>query len=205
MMKNSKSKVFMAAGTIFIAASIGLSVYNSIEDRNAGKKSESVLPLLAEEADASEFKNVPIYQIYEDEDMPAVEIDGIKYIGILEIPKLDIELPIINELDYSELKNAPCRYSGSVYSDNLIIAGHNYKSHFGRLKELQTGDSVIFTDADGNRFTYAVETSEELAADAVDEMLDEKTGWDLTLFTCTTDGSMRKTIRCVKDNEITIL
>lgn len=200
MMKNSKSKVFIAAGTIFIAASIGLSVYNNIEDRNAGKKSESVLPLLAEEAGASEFKNVPIYQIYEDEDMPAVEIDGVKYIGILEIPKLDIELPIINELDYSELKNAPCRYSGSVYSDNLIIAGHNYKSHFGRLKELQTGDSVIFTDADGNRFTYAVETSEELAADEVDEMLDE-TGWDLTLFTCTTDGSMRKTIRCVKDME----
>lgn len=200
MMKNSKSKVCIAVGTIFIASAVGLSIYNNIEDRNAGKRSESVLPLLAEEASASEFNNIPIYQIYADEDMPALEIDGIKYIGILEIPKLDIELPIINDLDYAELKNAPCRYSGSVYSDNIVIAGHNYKSHFGRLKELQTGDSVIFTDADGNRFTYAVKTSEELAADAVDEMLDE-TGWDLTLFTCTTDGSMRKTVRCVKDME----
>ncbi len=97
------------------------------------------------------------------------------------------------------MKLAPCRYSGSVYLDNLIIAGHNYKKQFGVLKNLQLGDKIVFTDMDRNSFTYAVSEILVLAPTAVEEL--QAGEWDLTLFTCTPGGQSRVTVRCVKQME----
>ena len=47
----------------------------------------------------------------------------------------------------------------------MVIAGHNYSSHFGNLKNLSQDDTVIFTDVDGNRFHYRVIELETLAPD----------------------------------------
>lgn len=77
---------------------------------------------------------------------------------------------------------------------NMVIAGHNYSSHFGNLKNLSQGDTVIFTDVDGNRFHYRVIELETLVPDAVDDLTSG--GWDLTLFTCTIGGRSRVTVRC---------
>ena len=65
-----------------------------------------------------------------------------------------MSLPIISEWNDTRLKQAPCRFQGSVYLNNLIIAGHNYKKHFGGLKNLQIGDVVIFTDFSEESETY---------------------------------------------------
>ena len=40
---------------------------------------------------------------------------------------------------YPKLKVAPCRYRGSAYLDDLIIAAHNYDRHFGRINTLLPG------------------------------------------------------------------
>jgi sortase A len=37
-----------------------------------------------------------------------------------------------------------------------VITAHNYRTYFGKLKELEVGTEVIFTDAAGNRFEYKV-------------------------------------------------
>ena len=66
--------------------------------------------------------------------MPTIEVDGNFYIGVLEIPDQELSLPIISEWNDTRLKQATCRFKGSVYLNNLIIAGHNYKKHFGGLK-----------------------------------------------------------------------
>jgi sortase A len=92
---------------------------------------------------------------------------------------------------------APCRYSGSAYLSNLVIAGHNYSNHFGRLSDMKIGDEVKFIDVDGNEFDYRVGDIEILQPIAVDEM--KNSDWDLTLFTCTIDGVNRITVRCEKD------
>ncbi len=94
------------------------------------------------------------------------------------------------------MKLAPCRYAGSAYLNDLIIAGHNYRAHFGALGKLRAGDSVIFTDAGGNRFSYTVSRVEQLSSSALEEM--ESGDWDLTLFTCTVGGKARVTVRCVR-------
>ncbi len=131
--------------------------------------------------------------------MPAVEIDGHGYIGTLEIPALELTLPVMDRWSYPNLKLAPCRYKGSAYLDGLIVAGHNYRTHFGRLDQLRTGAEVCFTDVEGNLFLYTVAQLEELAPTAVEEM--ESGGWDLTLFTCTPGGKARLAVRCARAAE----
>ncbi|RGD82813.1 sortase [Ruminococcus sp. AF25-13] len=120
--------------------------------------------------------------------------NGAACIGILEIPAIDLKLPVLSEWSYPFLKRAPCRYSGSAYLDNLVITAHNYRTYFGKLKELEVGTEVIFTDAAGNRFEYKVAAVEALTPQSVKDMTSGE--WALSLFTCTLDGKNRVTVRC---------
>lgn len=148
---------------------------------------DTLSPLLA-------MASQPPFVQYPEMEMPTKEIDGQTYIGMVEVPSLELSLPVISEWTYPRLKKAPCRYVGSVYSKDMVICGHNYDRHFGRLKELAVGDEVRFTDMDGNVFFYSVCGTEQLGKYAVEDMLAGE--WDLTLFTCTKGGRMRVTVRC---------
>lgn len=136
----------------------------------------------------------PLYELYPNMEMPVLLADGKSYIGVLDIPALGLSLPVISQWSYPDLKLAPCRYTGSAYSGNLILAGHNYPSHFGGLKNLRSGDTVCFTDADGNQFFYQVAELEVLDGTAVEEMT--AGDWQLTLFTCTYGGQSQVAVRC---------
>ena len=127
-------------------------------------------------------------------EMPVIEIDGYDYIGVLQIPSLDLTLPVISDWSYPALQIAPCRYEGSAYGGGMVIAGHNFDSHFGNLSRLEPGDEIRFVDLSGHTFTYAVAETEVLDATAIDQMVNG--GWDLTLFTCTLSGETRFTVRC---------
>ena len=129
-----------------------------------------------------------------DMEMPVVTVEGRDYIGLLSIPALGLELPVISDWDYPALRVAPCRYAGSAYQNNLVIAAHNYASHFGRLNQLSPGDGVQFRDTEGNLFSYQVADLEILEPYDVEQMT--AGGYDLTLFTCTLGGSQRLTLRC---------
>lgn len=136
---------------------------------------------------------IPDYVLSPNMEMPVETINGIDFIGVLRIPALELELPIISEWNYPNLKSAPCRYSGSAYLNNLILCGHNYASHFGSLKTLSEGDIATFTDIDGNVFIYKMVERETLNPTDIEGM--ESGNWDLTLFTCTVGGQSRVTIR----------
>lgn len=154
-----------------------------------------VLPVLPS-GESLEEAYIPDYILNPEMDMPEEEVDGQKYIGVLKIPVLSLELPVISEWSYPSLRIAPCRYAGSAYLNSMVIAAHNYYSHFGYLKDLSPGDEVTFTDVDGNIFRYEVSALEILSPFAVEEMTNGD--WDLTLFTCTVGGQSRVTIRCAQ-------
>lgn len=111
-------------------------------------------------------------------------------------------MPVLSTWSYALLKKAPCRYTGSVYLDNMVIAAHNSKAHFKKLSQLEKGDIITFTDAVGNVFTYEVAGIEILQPEEVDDMTSGQ--WPLTLFTCTYGGASRVTVRCEKENESNI-
>lgn len=150
---------------------------------------ESVIPLSIEEsaAPASYPQPTPVPE------MPVLIIEGRAYIGYLEIPTIDISIPVLSNWSYPQLRVSPCRYAGNVYEDTLVILAHNYKRHFGKIKLLEVGDPVQFVDAKGNIFHYIVAKQEVLQATEVERLL--KNDWDLTLLTCTYGGKERVAVR----------
>ena len=205
-MKKGLSKLFMALGVVLLLAAAGVASYNIIDERNANAESAVVLAQVAEvipegvtrqknEAieDPEEWE-IPAYVLDPNRDMPTVELDGYEYIGVLEVPSIELELPIMSTWDDVKLKITPCRYTGSVYQNNLVIAGHNYRSHFNPLKKFVGGETVIFTDVEGNQFTYEVGSVETMKGTEVERMV--AGDWDLTLFTCTYNGQSRFALRC---------
>ena len=186
-----RGTVWINAGLLLIAAALFLSVYNEWESHEARDSARQVIAQLCDElpTEAGEPTTLPDVR----QEMPVKTINGRDYIGVLSIPSLELELPVISQWDYPALKVAPCRYSGSLYQDNLIICAHNYASHFGKLKELQPGDIVLFTDMDEHVVTFQMVERETLNPMDAEGM--EAGDWDLTLFTCTIDGQTRVTIR----------
>ena len=134
-----------------------------------------------------------------EEELPVKVVDGYGYIGYVEIPALERKLPVMSQWDYERLKIAPCRQSGSSYTDDLVIAAHNYKSQFGGLKNLDTGDTVIFTDMNGVVNTYRVEKRETIEPEDVDAVLNSED--DLVLYTCTLGGETRVVVFCKRAEE----
>lgn len=221
-MGNTKVKILVCGGLLLIAAALCLAGYNLWD---AYRAANSVAELTQElematdtkvdaqikgaqldetsekqdETNSDEQAAAPAYLLDPTIDMPTVELDGNEYIGTLEVPSLELSLPVMSDWSYPRLKLAPCRYTGSAYLDDLIIAAHNYPTHFGALGELEEGDTVIFTDVDDNQFSYTVLVIEQLPSTALEEM--EKGDWDLTLFTCTVGGKARVTVRCVRTEE----
>ena len=103
-------------------------------------------------------------------------------------------MPVLTEWSYAKLKIAPCHYYGTYYETDFVIAAHNYQSHFGRLSQLKPKDLVLFTDASNTIHCYEVVLIETLPGNATEEMI--TSGFDLSLYTCTSGGSNRVTVRC---------
>ena len=126
--------------------------------------------------------------------MPTVQIDGYDYIGYLELPTVGLTLPVMDSWDYDRLKLAPCRYWGATFSDDLVIAAHNYANHFGPIGSMREGDPVQLVDAAGEVWRYRVALIEVVGPYDVEGMVGAD--WDLTLFTCTQGGANRVAVRC---------
>ena len=205
--KNSRKQeglLLITIGLLLIAAALFLVSYNLYDELRAEQSARQAVTQLdaylpaeaAPEAPSDSARDrtvIPDYVLSPNMEMPVETINGIDFIGVLRIPALELELPIISEWNYPNLKTAPCRYSGSAYLNNLIICGHNYTSHFGTLKNLWEGDIATFTDIDGNVFIYKMVERETLNPTDIEGM--ESGNWDLTLFTCTVGGQSRVTIR----------
>jgi len=199
--KNKKGKVFICAGLLLIAAAVGITAYNTADSIRADRSAFQAVCAVEEEIEKAATEKEEIeesvtadYMLNPDMDMPYTEIEDRNYIGVLDVPSLNITLPVIDELSYDALKTAPCRYTGTAYKSGFVIAAHNYRGHFGRINKLSQGDEISFTDMDGNVFNYIVEAAESIEPEDIEGMTEEI--WDLTLFTCTTGGQYRFAVRC---------
>ena len=188
-----KSKLFTFTGIFCLVLALIISVNNLIDDRISINSQNKLIEAYDNQIVDESLLEVPDYVLNPDMDMPEVDVDGLSCIGILEVSSLDLRLPILGDWSDELLKKAPCRYSGSVYTNNMVIAGHNSRAQFNKLNKLKEGDLIVFTDVVGNVFEYYVSAIEVLDGDDVDGMLN---GWPLTLFMCTYDNLSRYTIRC---------
>lgn len=205
-------------GAMLMISALSLVIYNSHQDKKSGEAAQEALTKLKEiipepaatvqpeftfpENDLfSEYKTETAVQDVPVED-ETMTVDGAGYIGYITLPDLGIELPVRSQWSYPDLKISPCRYKGTVDGGDLIIAAHNYNSHFGRLKEYSGGETIYFTAADGAVHTYEVIQLEEISGREIEAMdFGSDESWDLTLFTCTLGGQSRVTVRAAEIKE----
>ena len=211
-------KIMISAGVLVLLVSAGLLAYNIWDNNRAAESTARVTRLLFEQIEISgknhdsgldsptagqSEEDLPPEQTQDDNFLDSANtpvsalFDGERYIGILSIPSLSLELPVNYNWDYNKLKKTPCRYAGGI-NDSLVIAGHNYRNHFNPLTRLRIGDSVMLTDMAGVEHLYKVEKIETMSATDIAGMLDRS--YDLTLFTCNYSGMARVAIRCVRHN-----
>lgn len=191
--------VLVIAGAVLILSALLLFLHNDLEARRAGQASERLLTQLEEILEttiAPEEEETHPTETALDPEMPIVDIDGHGYVGYLEIPDLELKLPVLAEWSYPNLQIAPCRELGSSRTDDLIIAAHNYWTHFGQLKKLPEGAVVTFTDMDGIQNTYTV--AQNYALDPSRTEVVYSSGYPLVLYTCTPGGDYRQVVMCLR-------
>ncbi len=204
----------MAVGAALILSALVLLLYNRYADARAGREAETLLAgveaAITSQAAAEQEKTRPRGQETRptgeengteptaaealDPEMPVAMLEGYGYVGYVKIPALGLKLPVMSDWDYTRLEIAPCRQFGSSRTDDLVIAAHNFESHFGRLKEMSLGNTVTFTDMAGIVNTYRAEMIETLSPKDVDAV--QNSGYDLVLYTCTRDGQSRVAVFC---------
>ena len=203
-MKRKLGFFFVAAGMLLMLAASALLLYNRRESQNAFLSSQSALSAMQADAASTAppaenpyLDHVNPYDQVAAEiaaQMKEVEIDGELYIGYLTIPVLKLELPVISEWSYERLQIAPCRQFGSTKTDDLVIAAHNYASHFGKLSQLRQGDLLTFSDMDSDVILYEVAAVDILEPTAVETV--KNSDFDLVLYTCTYGGENRIVVFC---------
>ncbi len=207
--RNTAGRIPIIIGLLLIAAALLLIAFNRMDDHLAQEDSHYFEVKIRTAMDTYEppEEDAPESVFFEADDpakraMPTVDIDGYECLGILEIPEYRLSLPVLNDWDYKKLRKAPCRYVGSYYSDDLVICGHNYRTHFSLVKGIPIGAPVSFQAVDGTRYDYIVVNVEQMRPTEIERMVtDPGNDWDLTLFTCSTGGSTRCAVRCIRADD----
>lgn len=210
-------------GVVCILSALALTVSNARDAKLAGQRSEEAKNELVRILEAEPpADNIPVHRETEEcaedpvlafdepaeeirqttveieqpvtTEMTEVEIQGHSYIGYLQIPRLELELPIMADWNYEKLQISPCRYRGSTKTGDLVLTAHNYSHHFGTIQWLQPGDELEFVDMDNVTTTYRVAASEVVQPTEVDKV--KKSGYALTMFTCTYGGRTRVVVYC---------
>jgi sortase A len=106
-------------GLALVIFALGIWGYNVWDDKRAGDAADEVVEKIDTELNNPDnnfdMGETPLYIKYPEVEMPIYTVDGHDYIGRIDIPDLEISLPIMSEWSYPNLKIAPCRYSGSAY------------------------------------------------------------------------------------------
>jgi sortase A len=217
-MKNNTGRLLIFLGVLLLLAAAALCKYNTDQNKKAEHYTDSVIERLKKEIPDEPPTEAPTSLWDSDDDVtddlfaeytpeedaePRAEdktVLGDAYCGYITLPSLRLELPVMSSWSYPNLRLSPCRYSGSAETNDMIIAAHNYGSHFGHIGELATGDEIIFTDTLGRKYIYTVSYMELIEGRNVEQMFSGRSDeWDLTLFTCTLSGQSRVTVRaCLK-------
>ena len=125
-----------------------------------------------------------------------LEIEGYKVLGIIRIPKINLEYPILSETNKISMKKSITKFWGPNLNTvgNLTLAGHNNKdgTMFGKVKKLEIGDIIEIEDLNKNTVKYKI--FDIYVIDPNDVSCVESIGpnkKEVTLITCTNGNKNR--------------
>lgn len=125
---------------------------------------------------------------------------GYNIVGIIKIPKINIEYPIIEKTSNETMALSITKFWGNNVNDigNFAMAGHNYfdSTMFSNTKKLTIGDIIEMTDLQGNSVEYAVFEKYTVNPNDTDciKCVKENTR-EITLITCINGRSNRLIVK----------
>lgn len=133
-----------------------------------------------------------------------VEYKGYKIEGIIEIPKINIKYPIINQTDEETMKLSITKFWGPQVNEigNYTVAGHNNKdgTMFGKTKYLEIGDIIKLTNLKNETIEYKVFKIYSIDPDDVSCVQSvEPNTREVTLITCT-NGHKNRLVTKARQN-----
>ena len=192
MNKLKKYKIILAC---LIIAIIIISVLVSIKymkEYATETEAEEVIESINEK-----FKNIDSDKVTTEIDE---EINGYKVIGIIKIPKIDLEYPILETTTVETLNLSITKFWGKEINEigNVTLAGHNNLSgvKFGKIKKLKVGDIIELTDIQNVTLKYEIFKTYVIDPNDISCILPEQEGTrEITLITCTTGGKNRYIVK----------
>lgn len=128
------------------------------------------------------------------------EIEGYKVVGIINIPKINIEYPILEKTNKESLKLSITKFWGEKINQkgNVVLAGHNNLNNkmFGKIDRLENGDIIELTDSQMVTVKYQVFDKYVIDPNDIDCIfpIDENTR-EITLITCTNRDKNRLVVK----------
>ena len=147
------TKILLSLGIILLAAAAGVVAYQIGSGYMAQHRSDEVMEAL--------MRAVPQYEDGDaeatgrgEDPLPAIEIDGVSFVGYVELPVQDLKIPVAGS-DYQGSKFA-FQGHGSPVKGKFRIGGKDSKGLFGTIDEIKPGERITFVDVNGIRYAYKV-------------------------------------------------
>lgn len=201
MKKNKKILIYRILLVLLIIAAViigGEIFHKQYEDQVYEKENKELAQLFHEEI--SKVDNENSKNDKKEKKKIDLKYKGQKVIGLIEIPAIDLEYPILEKTTKLAMATSISRYYGGEINEygNVSLAGHNNYSGtmFGRNKDLKKGDDVLLTDLTGNTLRYEIYDIFVTHPDDT-EVLEtkDKTIREVTLITCKNGRSERLIIK----------
>lgn len=179
---------------ILIAIVLGvLVIKKDIENNKIENKTQEILTQIKNTNQAEDTKTETIQEIDE-------KIEGYNVIGIIKIPKIDIEYPILEKTDKASLKLSITKFWGEKINQkgNVVLAGHNNLNDkmFGKIDKLEKGDIIELTDSQMVTIKYEVFDKYIVDPNDINCILPiDENSREVTLITCTNRDKDRQIIK----------
>lgn len=180
----NKLNIYRVLRIILIIVAIVVAVSVVKKFYNEGKTENSAKEVLAEIKTTIETSN-------EAETVQTIdaELKGYKIVGIIKIPKIDLEYPILEKTTVESLNVSITKFWGNEINEigNVTLAGHNNFSGvmFGRIKKLVVGDIIELTDTQNVTLQYEVFETKIIDPNDISCIIPIEEGRrEITLITC---------------------
>ena len=179
-------KIFLSILLIALAITIALIVKKYGTQELYEEKNEEIVEVFSRTDDKIDEQGISL-----------IEFEGFKVIGIIKIPAINLEYPILEQTTDDAMKVSISKYWGGDINSygNVSLAGHNNKitlTMFGKNKNLKIGDSIFLTDLTGTTIEYKIYDTFITDPDDVSILrTTDKSVREITLITCTNGRANR--------------
>ncbi len=190
-MKKGKFPIVLILGICLVVISFSLIVGIQIRTHIGANESRKVVTRMNE---LLPERTAGVPGISSNPNMPVLEIDNVDYVALMEIPTLNLTLPVADAWNSKKLYRSPARFYGSCYDHSLVIGGADNSHQFSFCDKIEVGTVITITDMTGTQFSYTVSR--------VDRSQSAESNWlisgdyDLTLFCRDTYSMEYIAVRC---------